>query len=109
MTDPARIEAAARELVTDWATIDAPTEQQRQYAHKRAGEILAAAFPELASGTHWIAPMEPNEAMYAASRHTLSHFDGDYGEVNVYFDERQADALYAAMRDAYLKAQGSDA
>ena len=92
MTDPARIEAAARELVTDWATIDAPTPQQLEYAHKRAGEILAAAYPELANGTAWLAPMEATDEMLEAARGAWSWPDA-----------------WTAMRDAHLKAQGSDA
>lgn len=64
-------------------------------------------FPELfaASPTHWLAPMEPTAEMYKAAGTTLSHFEGDYGDYNVYFDDHQTDKLYLAVRDAYLKGQ----
>lgn len=52
---------------------------------------VRAYFPELAAGTHWIAPNEPTKAMLEGASSSV---------------DEQAWALvdYIAMRDAYLNA-----
>jgi hypothetical protein len=100
---PDRIEAAARamarvqfpeydddEFEVFWSASEgAYTRQER----KAARAAIAAAYPELAAGTHWLAPMEATEGMYLAYLRSVpgSILWGAF------------DAIYRAMRDAYLK------
>ena len=105
MTDPARIEAAARAMaVADGYAWGRMTRAYRDVYVTRARFICDTAYPELANGTAWLAPMDPSDAMYTAAGNTLSHFSGDYGDYNEYFERSQVDKLWPAMRDAHLKA-----
>lgn len=82
--DPHRIEAAYR-VVDGYMLVVSKSDLEA---------ILAAAFPELAAGTAWVAPMSPTEAMWKA---------GD-GECNA---DEELEAVYSAMRDAHLS-KGKD-
>lgn len=103
MTSPSdRIEAAARaryerdEIMhrggTPWEKLG---HFAKQYRHMEAALDLAAAYPELTNGTAWIAPISPTIAMMAAM--------DDEREQG-----RHAQAIYDAMRDAYLQDQPKD-
>lgn len=81
---PDRIEAAARAIIEiDWFVAE---DQDRQA--EAAKIILEAAFPELASGSHWLAPREATEEMVHA----------------MYCAYGADDQPWHAMRDAYLNA-----
>lgn len=71
-----------------------------------AKAVLAAAYPDLAAGTHWIAPVKPTEAMIeAVAAAVLSTMDFDDDMLGGMTDAAEDDAqkAYAAMRNAYLK------
>lgn len=130
MTDPARIEAAARVMwlaycdtlgwpngqptwdeITAWGPIRPDTSHavklmmaHRDLIREQAEMALAAAYPELANGTAWLAPMEATEEMFLA--YVLSEVSF-CGEHQTY--ENSCKFGWSAMRDAHLKAQGSDA
>lgn len=90
--EPKRIEAAARALMSDWGSIDAPTEQELEYAFDKAKAVLAAGFPELASDppTAWVAPIKSTLAVD--------------GAIWMALNAEGADPMQAA-RDAYTKEQ----
>lgn len=46
---------------------------------------------------------EPTAKMSASVTNILSHFDGEYGDYNVYFEDRQGDEIWAAMINEALK------
>lgn len=46
---------------------------------------------------------EPTTEMYEAGQNEVSHFDGEFGDYNVYFSAQQIDRLWPAMIDAALK------
>jgi len=84
MTMDQRIEAAAKRLdeANDWAD-EWSTEEIVRF-------VLLGAFPELADGTAWLAPMEPTEAMCLA-------LDSAPDEWPVTREE------FRMMRDAHLR------
>jgi len=112
---PERIERAARAIAAvNGDDFDAVPRDKSEWTEKRgnfagrfrdvneptkidylamAGVAAAELYPELASGTHWIAPMEATEGMKEA------------GGLSAYIDD-WAGAVWQAMRDAHLKAQG---
>lgn len=45
---------------------------------------------------------EPTTEMYEAGQNEVSHFDGEFGDYNVYFSAQQIDLLWPAMIDAAL-------
>ena len=86
---PNRIEAAARALAendeNDWAELSAAVHKSYR-GHARAA--LTAAYPELANGTAWVAPMQANLDMWNAARDAMDEFTTD---------------PMTAMRDAFLQ------
>jgi hypothetical protein len=104
---PDRIEAAARamaraefpeydddEFEVFWSASEgAYTRQER----KAARAAIAAAYPELAAGTHWLAPMEATEGMIEAGGRVVAQFDRRFD-----MGDGTAEDAWAAMRDAYL-------
>ena len=93
MIEPARIEAAARamHLVSDRGDVAWEDEAVvwRMVFRVQAEAALAAAYPEIATGTAWLAPMEATDEMLETARGAWSWPDA-----------------WTAMRDAHLKAQG---
>lgn len=91
---PARTEAAARAMlaahdwtdgeITGWDAM--PLDWQGAYL-VMAEAALAAAFPELASGTHWLAPVEATPDMCQA----MSFGErGQVGPAGMWLDAREA-------------------
>jgi len=100
--EPHRIEAAARALMSDWGSIDAPSSRELEYAIDYAERILTAGFPELAAGTAWVAPWEATKAMRAAL------VEASYEEIiEGTTIKRLRERTFAAMRDAHLS-KGKD-
>lgn len=105
MTPDERLEAAARawlehcdsvlptSLPGRWEDVAA---MLRNAYLGRAKTALAAAYPELTAGTHWLAPMEMTKGMVKAV------YD-KFAALNVVYPE---DA-WSAARDAYLKEGGN--
>lgn len=58
--------------------------------------------PEGMARTAIEAMREPTPEMSASVTNILSHFDGEFGDYNVYFKERQGDEIWQAMIDAAL-------
>lgn len=88
MISPDRIEAAARVLRSDLDEVDGPLVRQM------ALQVLEAAYPELANGTAWLAPMGATPDMIDAGRDVGP--DAPYG----LGETRQR---WAAFRDAFLQ------
>ena len=134
---PARIEAAARAMHLASDRGDVAWEDEavvcRTAFRVQAEAALAAAYPEIANGTAWLAPMEDSEVMWgglarqivmwrdmgrrtgAALYEHLSHGEHEIPgwlpaliENAEHFPPKGAvvGAIYRAMRDAHLKAQG---
>lgn len=82
--------------MSDWGSIDAPTEAEVEYAHKKAAEIIAAAFPELFTDPPqvWLAPVHVTEAMWPALQAEI-------------FFERTPEEAWAASRDTHLASQSN--
>ena len=115
--DPERIERAARarhaRMREGWEYKFRPWEElgdeqrARLIAEEKeaADDLIPFLFPELASGTHWIAPMEATEGM---AKHAEGLTDFAYSAVVATPEDviREWQSGYRLMRDAYLKAQG---
>lgn len=93
MTPTERIERAAMALFA-WSGNDVHWNDAgktvRDYWIDQAAKGLEAAYPELASGSHWLAPMEATQRMEAAY----------FAKIN-----RTLFGDWRAMRDAYLEHQ----
>ena len=102
MTDPARIEAAARAIlaVADGYAWGRMTRAYRDVYVTRARFICDTAYPELANGTAWLAPMEATEEMLRATLADRPFADCGGRE------RRDFDEEWAIARDAHLKSQG---
>lgn len=103
MTLDERLEAAARALCgkfwseLDWRELSPKAKEVYRDAGRAA---LAAAYPELSAGTHWLAPMEATDAMARAFLSIKS---------SVPDDPRAGPTMaqaWRAARDAYLKEGG---
>jgi hypothetical protein len=79
---PDRIKAAARAILAAVPSGYGMTPAEAAAYSERG---VAAAYPELAAGTHWLAPMEVTEGMIEA------------GQMEARWEDR-----WQAMRDAYL-------
>lgn len=94
MTPDERLEAAARALCgkfwSELAWRDLSPRAQEVY-RDAAREALAAAYPELSAGTHWLAPMRMTAGMESA---VIDAANGDMEDT------------WRAARDAYLKEGG---
>jgi len=91
--EPHRIEAAARALMSDWGSIDAPSSRELEYAIDYAERILTAGFPELAAGTAWVAPWEVTEGIRDAiwgAVIPLPESSQEADEIDVWADARDA-------------------
>lgn len=101
MTPDERLEAAARAA---WEWQEAPRiswdglgEHSKTLLLAKAKVTLAAAYPELSAGTHWLAPMEMTEGMVRAVD------DADSATSLFLYPEN----AWIAARDAYLKEGGN--
>ena len=105
MTDEQRIEAAARKCTEFETGVLHPDVVDEVWRLRRAKvcEIIAAAYPELHSDkpSHWLAPWEASEVMYAAAEETNRGggiADGGGGEPDIY----DLEEVWSAMRTAHL-------
>lgn len=104
MTPDERQEAAAR-AAWEWQEAlriswDGLGEHSKTLLLAKAKVTLAAAYPELSAGTHWLAPMEATDAMARAFLSIKS---------SVPDDPRAGPTMaqaWTAARDAYLKEGG---
>jgi len=70
----------------------------KQYRNLEAQLDLAAAYPELANGTAWIAPRSTTEDMLLAGRDALRLPSRDHVSAADHVQK-----IYCAMRDAFLQ------
>lgn len=55
------------------------------------------AYEAALSRSHVRVPREPTEAMIANGEQLVSHFEGEYGDYNVYYRDDQLREVYRAM------------
>lgn len=105
--EPKRIEAAARALMSDWGSIDAPTEQELEYALDKAKAVLAAGYPELASDppTAWVAPIDATAIMQEVADLYFDQLWAGKAERDGLIAARLWGLMADAARDAYTKEQ----
>lgn len=51
---------------------------------------------------------EPSEGMINVAENIISHFDGEFGEINCYMEGYKAEEIFKAMRDQLIKEVNND-
>lgn len=106
---PNRIEAAARAICQEGVVVNGVWRCQRDTMACRdcrdeAAAAITAAYPELANGTAWLAPMEATGGMQAAGRDYVGQWLPEGRVAKPVTDQWQiARETWSAMRDAFLQ------